>query len=134
MTIIESDELIIQKPDSEVFDFLTQPENYRALMPSSVQNFEVIDGLVNLDLKGLGKLVLATTEKIPPHVIKIKPASKAPFDFFIQWDLVATEAGTKVKAKIEADLNMMMKMMAQGFLKDFVNSQVFKLKNTLENQ
>jgi carbon monoxide dehydrogenase subunit G len=134
MTIIESDELIILKPDVVVFEYLTQPENYRNLMPSSVQNFEVIDGQVNLDLKGLGKLVLSISEKSPSRFIKIIPTSKAPFDFFIQWDIMSVENGTKVKAKIEADLNMMMKMMAQGFLKDFINSQVFKLKNKLENQ
>jgi carbon monoxide dehydrogenase subunit G len=134
MTIIESDELIINKGDTEVFDYLIKPENYRSLMPSSVQNFEVVDDKVSLELKGLGKLVLAISEKLPTRLIKITPASKPPFDFFIQWDLTKTESGTKVKAKIEADLNMMMKMMAQGFLKDFVNSQVFKLKSKLENQ
>lgn len=134
MTIIESDALIILKPDVEVFDYLSQPENYRSLMPSSVQNFEVNEGQVHMDLKGLGKLVLAISEKHPSSFIKIIPTTKAPFDFFIQWDLIKTEHGTKVKAKIEADLNMMMKMMAQGFLKDFVNSQVFKLKNKLESQ
>lgn len=134
MTIIESDELIINKGDTEVFDYLINPENYRSLMPSSVQNFEVVDNKVNLELKGLGKLVLAISEKLPTRLVKITPASKPPFDFFIQWDLTKTESGTKVKAKIEADLNMMMKMMAQGFLKDFVNSQVFKLKSKLENQ
>lgn len=134
MTIIESDELIINKGDTEVFDYLIKPENYRSLMPSSVQNFEIVDDKVSLELKGLGKLVLAISEKLPTRLIKITPASKPPFDFFIQWDLTKTESGTKVKAKIEADLNMMMKMMAQGFLKDFVNSQVFKLKSKLENQ
>ena len=134
MTIIESDELLITKIDSVVFEFLSQPENYRSLMPSSVQKFEVVEGQVNLDLKGLGKLVLSITEKLPSSRIKIVPTSKAPFDFFIQWDLKANSSGTLVKARIEADLNMMMKMMAQGFLKEFINSQVFKLKNTLENQ
>ena len=134
MTIIESDELLITKIDSVVFEFLSQPENYRSLMPSSVQKFEVVEGQVNLDLKGLGKLVLSITEKLPSSRIKIVPTSKAPFDFFIQWDLKANASGTLVKARIEADLNMMMKMMAQGFLKEFINSQVFKLKNTLENQ
>jgi carbon monoxide dehydrogenase subunit G len=134
MTVVESDILLIEKPIELVSQFLSNPENYKMLMPSSVTDFQVNGSVASMKLKGLGDLSLQIEPLTQPGKVRIIPAGKAPFDFFLEWDLKPAGAATQSGVRIEADLNMMMKMMAMGFLKDFVNSQVFKLKKHLESQ
>lgn len=134
MTVVDSDQLIIGKPLELVAEFLSKPENYQILMPSSVTDFNVDGNVASMKLKGLGDLSLRIEPVVNPGKIRIVPAGKAPFDFFLEWDLRTEGNGTRTSVRIEADLNMMMKMMAMGFLKDFVNSQVFKLKKELESK
>jgi len=56
------------------------------------------------------------------------PQNKVPFKFDIHWNIVAIDANTsEVEAIINADLNFMMKMMAEKLLADFLNIQVHKL-------
>lgn len=132
MTIVESDKVLILKSSEIVADFLRKPENYQILMPSSVTDFQVDGDVASMKLKGLGDLSLKIMPEANPMIIRIEPAGKAPFDFFLEWELNPRGESTQTGVRIEADLNMMMKMMAMGFLKDFVNSQVFKLKKQLE--
>jgi len=60
------------------------------------------------------------------------PQNKVPFKFDIQWNIVTQGEGAEVQAVVNADLNFMMKMMAEGLLKDFVNVQVHKLTEHLK--
>jgi len=133
MVVIESNKSTINKTALEVFDYLSVPKNYEILMPSKVRSFESTDNSATLDIEGIGKVELAITERISPSKIVMLPQNKVPFKFDIHWDIVATGENTEVKATINADLNFMMKMMAEGMLKDFVNVQVHKLTEHLKN-
>lgn len=133
MVVIESNKSTINKTALEVFDYLSVPQNYEILMPSKVRSFESTDNSATLDIEGIGKVELAITERISPSKIVMLPQNKVPFKFDIHWDIVATGDSTEVKATINADLNFMMKMMAEGMLKDFVNVQVHKLTEHLKN-
>ena len=61
------------------------------------------------------------------------PQNKVPFKFDIQWNIVFVDENTsEVEAIINADLNFMMKMMAEKLLADFLNVQVHKLSEYLK--
>jgi carbon monoxide dehydrogenase subunit G len=75
---------------------------------------------------------LAITERISPSKIVMLPQNKVPFKFDVQWNIVTQGEGAEVQAVVNADLNFMMKMMAEGLLKDFVNVQVHKLTEYLK--
>jgi carbon monoxide dehydrogenase subunit G len=118
----------IPRKIEEVFQFLTKPSNFEALMPEQVKSFEATEQEATIKIDGIGTLVLAITETIPPNKIVMQPQNKVPFDFKIWWELQATgEVETKVQVHIDAKLNFMMKMMAEGFLKKFLNIQIDKL-------
>ena len=132
MVEIKSDTKTINKTSTEVFEFLSVPENYRMLMPSKVRSFSSTEDTATLDIEGVGSVELAFTEKKVPSFIEMKPQNKVPFEFNIEWQIkeVSSEI-TEVQAVINAKLNFMMKMMAEKMLGDFLNVQVHKLTEHL---
>lgn len=133
MTEIKSNITTINKAISEVFQYLTIPANYKELMPSKVRDFTSDLGSATLDIEGLGKLELAFTEKIEFTSITMRPQNKVPFKFHLQWNLKeVSDDCTEVFAVINAELNIMMKMMAEGMLKDFLDVQVYKLSQLMK--
>ncbi len=134
MVKIESNKAIIKKSNKEVFDYLAVPENYSILMPSKVRSFTFDDDSADLDIEGIGKIELSFTRREFPSLIEMKPQNKVPFYFDIMWHLnEINETETEVQAVINADLNFMMRMMAEKLLADFLNVQVHKLEEKLNS-
>ena len=134
MVKIESNKAIIKKSNKEVFDYLAVPENYSILMPSKVRSFTFDDDSADLDIEGIGKIELSFTRREFPSLIEMKPQNKVPFSFDIKWHLnELSETETEVQAVINADLNFMMRMMAEKLLADFLNVQVHKLEEKLNS-
>ena len=132
MVKIESIKSTISASAQEVYDYLIVPHNYKILMPSKVRSFEASTDSATLDIDGIGIVELAITERISPSKIVMLPQNKVPFKFNIQWIIVSQGEHAEVQAVINADLNFMMKMVAEGLLKDFVNVQVNKLTEHLK--
>ena len=102
-------------------------------MPSKVRSFEATTDTAKLDIEGIGVVELAITERTSPTKIVMVPQNKVPFKFDIQWNIVFVDENTsEVEAIINADLNFMMKMMAEKLLADFLNVQVHKLSEYLK--
>ncbi|HAY89946.1 MAG TPA: hypothetical protein DCY51_10945 [Bacteroidetes bacterium] len=101
-------------------------------MPSKVRSFSSTETEATLDIEGIGTVQLAITEKVSPSKIVMLPQNKVPFKFDIQWDInTINDSVSTVQAVINADLNFMMKMMAEKLLKDFLDVQVHKLTKQL---
>lgn len=132
MVKIESNKATICVSAQAVYEYLAVPQNYKILMPSKVRSFEATADSATLEIEGIGIVELAITERVSPTKIVMLPQNKVPFKFDIQWSIVAHGEHTEVQAVINADLNFMMKMMAEGLLKDFVNVQVHKLTEHLK--
>ncbi len=134
MVEIKSNKSIIKKSDNQVFDYLSVPANYEVLMPSKVRSFAATADMATLDIEGIGKVELAIVDKTEPFLILMKPQNRVPFAFEIQWNVQAiSDTETAVEAIINADLNFMMKMMAEKLLQDFLNVQVYKLAEHLND-
>jgi hypothetical protein len=132
MVKIESEKKLINKSIVEVYAYLSIPANYEVLMPSKVRSFEATETSATLDIEGIGQVELAITEQVEPTKIVMVPQNKVPFKFDLNWSLSETSAGTtEVQAIINAELNFMMKMMAEKPLKDFLNVQAHKLTELL---
>lgn len=132
MVKIESENKTINKSIAEVYAYLSIPANYEVLMPSKVRSFEATETSATLDIEGIGKVELAITEQVEPTKIVMVPQNKVPFKFDLNWSLIESSVGTtEVQAVINADLNFMMKMMAEKPLKDFLNVQAHKLSELL---
>ena len=135
MTEIPSEELIINRSATQVYQFLNDLRNYENLMPASdVSDFSASEDQAQLSLKGLGKFQISIDQRTPDAYIKLLPKGKLPFQFDIEWHITSKGDTSLIQGKINADLNMFMKMMAEPKLRSFVDNQAHKLKTFLESE
>jgi carbon monoxide dehydrogenase subunit G len=123
--------VIINKPVSDVYRFLSDFNNHQQLMPDEVQNWSSTYDEASFDVQNKLKLSLKIESRIEDSRIKIIPTVKPPFDVELNWTLSPNSTGTDITFTITADLNMMMKMMASGPLKKLADSQTQALVKAL---
>ncbi len=123
---------ILSKPAEEVYHFLADLNNHEKLMPSNVQDWQSTSDRASFSIPAMAGLVLKIANRVENQYIQIIPAQKAPFDISLTWQTEAVgNTETRVLLTIEADLNMMMKMLASGPLQKLVDEQVDNLKKVL---
>ncbi len=132
-THINSEEVLVERKAEDVFKFLSDLRNYKALMPEDVVQFEADEQVAKLNLKGLGTFEIHLGELEKDKRIVLIPKGKIPFSFNIHWNLIAQNDHTTVSGVVNAELNVFMKMMAESKLKEFVASQASKMKAHIEN-
>lgn len=121
----------INKPLNEVYSFLADFNNHQQLMPDSIQEWSSTTDEANFSIPNMAKLSLKIDGRIPDQEIKIVPAAKAPFDLELKWSLFFDNDHTDVTFTINADLNMMMKMLASGPLQKLANHETQSLNTIL---
>ena len=132
MLTLKSKTISTNKSTTDVFNYLSELSNFEDLMPANVRSFQVENNHVILDIHGIGKLELAVVESESPHKIIMMPQNRVPFKFDIHWNIQSiNDNQSQIQAIINADLNMMMRMMAEKPLNDFINTQIHKLSEQL---
>ncbi len=122
----------INKNVSEVYAFLTDLNNHEQLMPENIYNWSSTKDEARFTIQNMAKLALRVDERSENKAIKLIPSEKAPFEVALRWELqVVEDTLTKATFIIDADLNMMMKMIASGPLQKLVDYQINKLKELL---
>ena len=130
MTRIESNPAEINNSAEKIFTFLCDLNNLKKLMPEQVVDWESTKDSCSFTIKGMTELTMKIAEKTPNSQIVIIPGDKTPFGFslYIQLDEL-TEDFTSAQIIFDADLNVMLQMMAINPLHNFVNLLVSKLKD-----
>ena len=122
----------INKNVSEVYAFLADLNNHEQLMPENIYNWSSTTDEARFTIQNMAKLALKVEDRVENQIIKLIPSEKAPFEVALRWELQAVnDTRTKGTFIIDADLNMMMKMIASGPLQKLVDFQVNKLKEVL---
>ena len=120
---LESEKVRVQKSQQELFNFLTDVENYEKIMPESKEKFEVKSkDAFSFALKGMPEIQLQIKETRPPEFI-ILGSTSDKFDFSL--DVVIEKAGENeslAQLFFHGKFNSMMSMMVKGPLKKFINS------------
>ncbi|MDM8175009.1 MULTISPECIES: SRPBCC family protein [Olivibacter] len=133
MTVIES-KSIINQPVEKVYNFLADCNNHEKLMPENVYNWSSTKDEASFTVQNMSKLALRVSERKENQEISIVPSEKAPFDLTLSWKVKSIDPSTSEAVfTIQADLNMMMKMLASGPLKKLTDYQTTKLKEELES-
>ena len=130
MTRIESDRTPINKSSEEIFNFLSNFNNFKKLMPEQVTNWESSEDECSFTIAGMASLGMKMAEKKPNEYIKVNRNGNAPFDFTLE--CLLNEKSTmesEVQLAFNADLNPVLKMMAVKPLTNFLNILVQKLKD-----
>lgn len=126
MTLIESEEAVINKPQKEIFEYLCNFNNFQKLMPEQVTDWQSTENDCSFTIKGMASLGMEIAEKTPHSLIKIIKKGKAPFDFELFCYITAeSDTTSKFKLTFNADLNPMLKMLAEKPLKKFLDTLVF---------
>ncbi|MFO8146593.1 MAG: SRPBCC family protein [Bacteroidota bacterium] len=120
---LESPRVTTQKSQQEMFDFLTNVENYKQVMPESMEKFEVIASDTFLfTLKGMPQIALKITETKEPELVVLGSTSEK-FNFSLKI-LVEPEGENQsaVQLLFDGKFNAMMAMMVKGPLTKFITN------------
>lgn len=127
---LESPKKTINKSSKELYDLLTNVENFKQLMPSSVEKFEADDNSFVFSLKGMPEIRLVLKEKEPNNKIVLGAASSKLPAFTLTANIEdVSESQSAVKLFFDGDLNPMMSMMLKGPLTKFIDTLSEKMEN-----
>lgn len=120
MATFTSPEVIVNRSAEDLFIKIGDLNNLREIMPSSIKNFESTETTCSFKMKGMPALKLELGEKTPfSKICLTAKGSQVPFSL----DCFITEKGNQCQARLEinAELNMMMKMMVEKPLTQFLD-------------
>ena len=110
------------KSAQEMFEFLTQLENFEQLMPESIQKFLVEGESFLFALKGMPEIRLVLKEKTEFSKVVLGAAS-SKLSFSLIADIEETsDSSSEVELNFEGKFNPMMAMMVKKPLTSFINT------------
>ncbi len=128
MTVFES-KINIAKPVNEVYSFLSDFNNHKTLMPSSISNWSSTNNEASFTVQNMANLSLKISNRIENSTIIITPSGQVPFNVDMRWVVVDLgNNSTEAVLTLSAELNMMMKVMASGPLQKLVEHQTAALQ------
>jgi len=114
----------INRPVNEVYTFLADLRNHEQLMPDNVEDWKSTYDEASFSIKNMAKISLKVNNRVEDREIHIIPAEKPPFDLELKWSLLPNNAATDVLFVIDANLSMMMKMLASGPLQKLADHEI----------
>ena len=127
MATFKSPVVIINRTAENFFNKIGDLNNLKDIMPSSIKDFESSETTCSFKMKGMPALNLELGEKIPfSRITLTAKGSQVPFSL----DCFITEKGEQCQARLEinAELNMMMKMMVEKPLTQFLDALSSKME------
>tara|TARA_B000000565_G_C23649856_1_gene326163 strand:- start:116 stop:508 length:393 start_codon:yes stop_codon:yes gene_type:complete len=128
MATFSGPEVLVENLTAEqLFNKLSNLTNLKEIIPSSIESFEASEDSCSFKMKGMPKLDLFISEKNPFSKISLS-ANGSPVSFSL--DCFIRDCGEKCQARLEiyAELNMMMKMMVEKPINNFLNVLSEKLR------
>lgn len=126
MATFES-KIAINRPVSDVYQFLADFNNHGQLMPDNVQNWSASYNEASFMVQNTIKLSLQIAERIENKAVNIAAINNPPFPIQLNWSLTANGDSTDVTFTINAELNMMMKMMVSTPLQKLADHEAGSL-------
>jgi hypothetical protein len=126
MSKIESKTGQIKQPDEKIYNFLSDFNNFKHLIPpDKVKNWSSTSESCHFTVDGIGDAGMKIIEKKPYTLIKITADEKTPINFLL-WIQIKkiNENLSGVRIVIEPQVNAMMMMMVKGPLQNFVDMLV----------
>jgi len=119
---LESKKTIINKSQKEFFEFLTDLNNFKQLMPENTDKFEVDGDSFIFSLKGMPEIRLVVKEKQEfDKIILGAASSKLSFSLTANIDAI-TDTSCEAQLLFEGEFNAMMAMMVKSPLQKFIDT------------
>ena len=126
----------IHAAQKDLFEFLSDFNNYEHLMPEQIVNWSSDNDSCSFTISGMLSLTLKFREKTPYRQIDIVPDGKSPIRFVLRVILEESAPApqqTTAKVEVDADLNPMMAMVAKKPLENLVEMISEKLGEKFQN-
>ncbi|MGF7080799.1 SRPBCC family protein [Mucilaginibacter sp. UYCu711] len=117
----------IKRSLTDVYQFLADFNNHQQLMPDNIQNWTSTFNEASFGIQNMVQLSLKISERIENKSIKITAVNGPPFPVQLSWELTGDADNTLATFTINAELNMMMKMMASGPLQKLADHETSSL-------
>lgn len=118
---LEGRKIIVNKSVAELVEMLNKPEDYKTLMPDSLQSFETRDNGFKFSLKGMPEIALKIEEVTDSQVV-LKSASSS-LDFALRGTMApVSDSQTEIQLLFDGNFNPFIKMMVEKPLQNFINS------------
>lgn len=132
MTEYTSKQVRINKPDTLIYDTLSDFSNFTPILKDRVEQWCADDTCCSFKAKGF-TLKLKIIEKQPCHVIKIT-GEEMPFEMFFWIQLHRVDSNdTRMKLTSHVKLNPMMKMMLGKKLEKGINDMADHIAATFNS-
>ena len=119
----------IENTDERIYNFLTDFDNFRNLIPSDkIKNWQSDETSCSFTIDPIGNTGVKIIEKEPFKLIKLTnlEESKMDFTFWVQLKMLS-ETDTRIKLTLEANLNPVIQTMAKKPLQEFLDKLVDQL-------
>ena len=130
VTKIESEKVNINNSPENIFNYLSDFNNFEKLMPDQVTNWESTSDECSFTINGMATIGMKIVEKTPHSKIAISSNGKVPFDFQL-FVVLESDAPEQCVGQLlfEAELNPMLKMMVEKPLGNFFNMLAQKMQD-----
>ncbi len=118
---LEGRKIIVNKSINELMEMLKNPDDYKNLMPDSLQSFESREDGFKFSLKGMPEIALKIAG-VSANQIILQSASSS-LDFSLKGAMnPVSENQTEVQLLFDGKFNPFIKMMVEKPLQNFINS------------
>jgi carbon monoxide dehydrogenase subunit G len=119
----------ISKSQTEIYEFLSDFNNFEKLMPENVSNWESTSDECSFSVKGMASIGMAISDRMPDDQILISSTPKSPFRFNLNCFVENVDKTQSITQLVfEADLNPVIQMMAEKPLTNLFELIIEKLK------
>lgn len=129
----ESKVKTVYNNEDVIFKQVADFRNFDKFMGRDVENWQRDADSCSFSIGMLGRVRLTFVDRQPNKMLKIKGESKVKFFLWLQIKQL-TEKDTKIKATIKADMNPMVRMMADKPVQNFVNFLVDEIATELNHE
>lgn len=124
--LISSRTVVNKRKAEDLFAFLGDMNNVAPLLPAQVRVDDVDSDNISFTVTGMGSLAMRVTQRVSSSLIRLTPVGKTPFPFVLDVVISQAEGRSKCCFQIDAELNFMMKMLAERPLKNLVEMMADK--------
>ena len=124
---LEGRKITVNKSVPQLMEMLKNPEDYKDLMPSSLNKFESWEDGFKFGLSGMPEIALKI-EEVSTNQVILKSASSS-LDFALTGTMNSiNDNQTEVQLLFEGKFNPFIKMMVEKPLQNFINSLTDKIE------
>ena len=124
--LLQSPYVDSSKSEQEFFEIVSDMRNIPALLPKEVQDVKADEDNLSFTVKGMGSITLRVCQRISYSLVQLEPVGKTPFPFVLSVKIAGLGNNCRVSYEIDADMNPLMKMMAQRPLQNLLNMMAEK--------